>query len=272
MRGWGWNENNRFCFVFFSQKALVPKQPPCTGPFVVGMNAVLCSWRSTLLVSAATWSKHLFMKGHRLACALFTLDTPCWSYTLQWLGVVVEELCHGPRQLVFPLHVFSLACFVSAHTRDSQREVGWCARRGCRGSGSDGGAGSTAANPPKGSGRQVKMHPSENPTSRDHTSSRAAYVSVNQEIFTTGTCYWNSVFGQVGTVLFVENSSRGVANAETLACMHACIYLRIFSKKTPRPIPQTIEAMLKEATTQAEAGKVRGKQTNHNETCWLLPK
>lgn len=106
-------------FCFFSQKALVPKQPPCTGPFVLGMNAVLCSWRSTQLVSAATWSKHLFMKVHRLACALFTLDMPCWSYTLQWLGVVVDKLCHGPRQLVFPLHVFSLACFVSARPRQS---------------------------------------------------------------------------------------------------------------------------------------------------------
>lgn len=47
-------------------------------------------------------------------------------------------------------------------------------------------------------------------------------------------------------------------------CMHLSMHL---FQKTPRPIPQTIEAMLKEATTQAEAGKVRGKQTNHNETC-----
>lgn len=47
--------------------------------------------------------------------------------------------------------------------------------------------------PPKGNGRQVKMHPSENPPSRDHTSSRAAYVGVNQGIFTTGICYWNSI-------------------------------------------------------------------------------
>lgn len=54
-------------------------------------------------------------------------------------------------------------------------------------------------------------------------------------------------------------------------CMYAFIYAS-FSKKTPQPIPQTIEAMLKEATIQTEAGKVRGKKTNHNETCSLLPK
>lgn len=42
---------------------------------------------------------------------------------------------------------------------------------------------------PKGNGRKVKMHPSQNPPSRDHTSNRAAYVSVNQGIFTTGICY-----------------------------------------------------------------------------------
>lgn len=42
---------------------------------------------------------------------------------------------------------------------------------------------------PKGNGRKVKMHPSQTPPSRDHTSSRAAHASVNQGIFTTGICY-----------------------------------------------------------------------------------
>lgn len=105
--------------LFFQWKGTCAKTATLHRVICLGMNAVLCSWRSTQLVSAATWSKHLFMKVHRLACVFFTLDTPCWSYTLQWLGVVVEELCHGPRQLVFLLHVFSLACFVSAHPRQS---------------------------------------------------------------------------------------------------------------------------------------------------------